>query len=260
VAVATAILGIGLEGGLLVHGSWEAPFVLQTWQLAMSTTLATSLLVTTGGLGLTLFSLRFRFVASTPFVLIGAIVAVCSLALTGHAAASESGWLTAATLALHTLMVTFWLGSLWPLWTVVRREPAAIAVLIVQRFSRRAIPAVAILLTAGVVLAIAQVQSIGGILNTEYGSILTFKLVFVAFLVLLAIANRVWLTRAFAAGDAEARDGLQVTIIGEGVFALGILMATAMLGQTMPPRALLVGGNDPAMITLADHTPVTVPQ
>jgi putative copper export protein len=157
-------------------------------------------------------------------------------------------------------MVTFWLGSLWPLWTVVRREPAAIAVLIVQRFSRRAIPAVAILLTAGVVLAIAQVQSIGGILNTEYGSILTFKLVFVAFLVLLAIANRVWLTRAFAAGDAEARDGLQVTIIGEGVFALGILMATAMLGQTMPPRALLVGGNDPAMITLADHTPVTVPQ
>jgi copper transport protein len=244
IAAAAAILGIGLQGGIQANGSWQSLFVLETWQLGMSTTLATSLLFAIGGLGLTLFSLRFRFVASTPAALAGAIVGVCSLALTGHAATTEPKWLSAPTLALHTLMVAFWLGSLWPLWAVLRREPAEIAIMTIQRFSRRAIPAVGILLTAGVVLAIAQVGSVGGILCTEYGNILTFKLVLVAFLLLLAGANRAWLTPAFAAGDAEARDGLQLTIIGEAVLALGILVATAMLGQAVPPRALLAGGND----------------
>src|SRR5262249_22183920 len=128
-AATAALVGIALNGGILVNGSWKALFAVQTWQIAMSTTLATSAFITVGGLGIALSCLRIHSARSAPIALVAALVAVAGLALTGGAATAEPRWLSAPTVAIHALCAAFWLGSLWPLWAVVRKEPPAIAVL-----------------------------------------------------------------------------------------------------------------------------------
>jgi copper transport protein len=139
--------------------------------------------------------------------------------------------------ALHAVMVAFWLGSLWPLLLALRDDgPHAAALL--QRFSRRAVPAVALLLAAGLVIAAIQIGGSAGLVPTRYGLMLLLKLALVGALLLLALDNKRRLTPALAAGDGAAAGRLRRAIRWEIGLSAAILLLTEALGTTPPPRAL----------------------
>jgi copper transport protein len=239
-AIAAALLATGLEGGQMTDGSWLALLEPATWRLGLATELGLSLIVSVAGLAALIAGLR----VAAPLALAGAVVAIGALALSGHAATADPVWLTAPMLALHLLMVSFWLGSFWPLWSLLRHQPTTVALAALRRFSNLAVGAVMLLAAAGLGLAIIQLGSFHALTDTTYGSRLTFKLVLVLVLVLLALVNRYGLMPALGARQAEARHGLLASILAEAGLALAILATTALLCQAVPPRALAMAGHE----------------
>ncbi|EYD77510.1 putative Copper export protein [Rubellimicrobium mesophilum DSM 19309] len=79
-----------------------------------------------------------------------------------------------------------------------------------------------------------------------YGRVLLVKLALVAGLVGQAALNRLRLTPALRRGDPDAPRRLGWSIVGEVGLVIGILIATATLGTTPPPRALLPDGTTEA--------------
>ena len=234
-----ALAGIGIEGAALTDTGGAGILHGNTWRLGESTSLGLSL--TVAAVALTLLILALESVRGWLAVLAlpAGLVALGSLALTGHALTAGPLWLTAPVLAIHVLMAAFWLGALWPLWQAVGRRRPEAALDLLRRFSAIAIPAVALLVAAGATLAVLQLGRIGELLTTAYGIRLLSKLAFVVLLLLLAALNRFWLTPALAAGRTHATHRLRASIGLEIGLGIAILAATSSLGEVPPPRALI---------------------
>lgn len=234
--VTLAVLQLGLRGALLNGTGPAAVLAAESWRLAASTTLATSLIVS--GLGLVGCSLAMRR-AGTAWRRVGslaALVALLGIPLSGHAATAEPRWLTAPALALHTLAVAFWLGAFAPLIALLR-GPLPEALRAVRRFSALAIPAVLVLACTGTLIAAVQVQAASNLVATTYGLLLLIKLTGVATMVVLAGWNRQYLVPALQARDGSAPGQLRRSVMVE--FAVGalVLAVTSVLTLTAPPRA-----------------------
>ena len=234
-----ALAGIGIEGAALTDTGGAGILHGGTWRLGELTSLGLSLTVAAVALALLILALESARGWLSALALPAGLVALGSLALTGHALTAGPLWLTAPVLAIHVLMAAFWLGALWPLWQAVGRRTPAASLDLLQRFSVIAIPAVVLLVAAGTTLAVLQLGRIGELLTTAYGVRLLSKLAFVAFLLLLAALNRFWLTPALAAGRAHAAYRLRASIALEIALGIAILTATSSLGEVPPPRALI---------------------
>jgi copper transport protein len=171
---------------------------------------------------------------------LGTALALISLCFSGHIVPSGPGWLTAPALIVHTAAAAFWAGSLLPLRQILRREEEG-AALIVERFSRLAVVAVAMLVVGGTIIAVLQVRSPGALLTTAYGLTLSVKLGLVAALIALAAFNKLRLTPALARGEPAALGALRQTIAVEFAMVLAILVATGLLGTRPPPRVIAEG-------------------
>jgi copper transport protein len=237
-AVTTLIALLGVEGGMSAGASLTGILDPAIWQIGSRSTLGLSVLITSLGLGLVAFSpyTSSRRLASG-WVITGAVVAISGFAVTGHIATAAPQWLTGPALAVHVLCAAFWIGALLPLYRRLGDEPAAAAA-IVMRFSQVAVAMVGILLAAGVIIACIQVQTPAALGDTTYGQRLLAKLILVASLLLLAAVNKWRLTPRLAGGDPGANAALRRAIIAELALAGGVLVITAMLGQTPPPRVL----------------------
>jgi copper transport protein len=232
-----ALLAIGIQGGLLLGAPLGDLAAAATWRLGLRSGFGTTAAVAIAGLALVAAGLRAdRPQVVRPLACLGAAAALASFALSGHVVTAGPRWLTVPVLLAHTTAAAFWVGALLPLHRALRHlgEEAAP---ILQRFSGIAIGAVAVLVAAGLVLAVLQVGSIGGLVGTTYGLILLAKLALVAGLVALAAINKLRLTPALARGKPGAATALRRTIAAEIGLALAIIVATAALGTTPPPRA-----------------------
>ena len=169
-------------------------------------------------------------------------LAVAGIALSGHATTAEPRWLTAPSLALHTLAVAFWLGAFWPLLALLR-DPAPSAAA-VRRFSMLAVPTVALLVATGLVIAVVQVEHPAALVATGYGLLLLAKLAGVAGLITLAARNRLRLTPALDAGSPGAAARLYRSIGMEAALAGVVLAATSSLTLAVPPRVLAHAGHN----------------
>jgi copper transport protein len=263
-AVATAALGIGLEGCLLAAARPGDLMRPATWALGLASTAGTSALVAIAALALLMLGLMLRpGRLSTAALASGAVAAIGALALTGHAASAAPHWLTVSAVALHALAMAFWLGAFWPLRVVLAREARSVAAAVVARFSRLAVGAVLLLILAGLVLAAVQVETLAALVTTDYGRLLLLKLAAVAALLGLAAWNKRRLTPRLAAGDDAAARLLRRSIGAEMAVAAAVLALTAALGQTVPPRALLAGHDHGApagytVVASADDVTATV--
>jgi copper transport protein len=171
--------------------------------------------------------------------LIGAGLA---FAATGHAASAQPRYLTMPAVFLHGVALAFWIGALLPL-ALAMRSPRETVVGVLTRFSR-AIPfAVAALLASGLLLAVVQLERLDALWSTDYGRVLTIKLVLVAALLLLALWNRLWLTPRIGHGG-HARRLMRRAIVAELVLVVAILGVVGLWRFTPPPRALAAANDD----------------
>jgi copper transport protein len=172
--------------------------------------------------------------ATSALAMIGAGLALAS---SGHAATADPQWLMRPAVFIHATSVAFWVGALAPLAVLcTRHDPVASSAL--KRFSTLIPYVLAVLLAAGIVLAVVQVGHVTALVSTAYGRVLLAKLALVALLLILAAFNRWRLTKPALAGDAQAERRFVRSVAGEIVLVTAILCCVALWRFTPPPRAL----------------------
>lgn len=235
IALAGSLVGVGLQGALLLDAGGDALADFETWKVGLNTTRGTASLAAAAGLLLILLSLsglgRRRRRA---LVLAGALVTVVSFGLSGHVATAQPGWFAVPAVVLHVALAMLWIGALAPLLVVVRNSPENGAAAL-RAFSRWALPGVLLLIVAGLSMAVIQVVDPAALLETTYGALLLAKSGVVVVLMGLAATNR-WFLVPRLARDPRRVEALRATITAEILLALAVLTITTFLAQTAPPR------------------------
>lgn len=157
--------------------------------------------------------------------------------LSGHAGTAPPTFVSKPAILLHVLGLIFWLGSLLPLAVLLTRNDSA-ADRALARFSRIVPFAVLLIVASGLVLAALQMGPPNPAWLTGYGLLLGTKLLLLAPLFAVALANRLWLTRPVLSGDDTARRRLRLLVIGEILLVLLVLCVVAGWRFTPPPRVV----------------------
>ncbi len=234
--VGLSILVLGVQGGLLKGGAIADLLLASTWRLGASTSRGLAATTAIAGLLLILASLRLDL---RPLLVIGALTALGSVALTGHTGTASPRWLMGPLLALHATLAAFWLGSLIPLLEALETKKETKQV--VARFSRLAVFAVPLLVFLGVILARLQLDAWEALTETRYGLLVLAKVALVLLLLGLAALNKWHLTPRLP----KSAGRLALVIRAELCLGLAILALTALLSQTPPPASTHQHLHDP---------------
>ncbi|MEK9281427.1 MULTISPECIES: CopD family protein [unclassified Bradyrhizobium] len=236
IGLLAAAASLGLLGADLLGLSSGALLTPAPWEAAFGTSAGPALLVAIAALLIALIALLWaayaRLLTAIAFAGVG-----LSLTMTGHAASAPPEALTRPAMFMHGLGVAFWIGALAPLAVLVSKS-TTVALPVLNRFSRTAIPVVAMLALTGLALAIIQLEKLSALVETRYGLILLIKLALVLALLALAALNRFRLTPALAA-DPKAAPALKRSILVECAIALAIFAVVAGWRFTPPPRAIV---------------------
>lgn len=236
IGVPSAVASLGVLGLDLLGLPLSALATMAPWKVAFGTSAGPALLVAVAAMLFALLALGSAWCARA-LAIIAFVGVGLSLAMTGHAATAPPELLTRPAIFLHGLGVAFWIGALAPLVALLSKRPA-VALPIVNRFSRLAAPVVGVLALTGLGLAIVQLENPSALVETRYGLILSIKLALVLVLLALAALNRFRLTPALA-GDHKAAPALKRSIVIECAIALGIFAVVAGWRFTPPPRTIV---------------------
>ena len=227
------VLAWQLLAAARLAGDWVGLLDPQMQQLALHGPVFAASMVRTGALLLVAVAMRpgtgWRAAGA-----LGATVLAASFLFTGHTVVSPHRLLVAPLLLLHLWVVSFWLGSLLPLSVVTQREPAVVAGLLVDAWSRIAgllVPCIAI---AGALLAWALLPGWNA-LRTPYGELLVGKVAGFAALMGLAAINRWRLGPALLSGDAQVAVRMRQVIAGEWLLMCGVLAVAATMTALYSP-------------------------
>ena len=205
------------------------------WALRLILAAVLVVLALSGGMG------RGRHYA----LLAGSLVLLASIALTGHAGSDPGrfGYLHRAADAIHLLAAGVWVGALLILSRMI--------VMAARSRSMEELGHVhhALAQFSGTGTAVVVALLVTGLFNpgflssltSLYGRVLLAKLGLFACMLMLAAANRFWLTPLLAgtmqtAGDSRAAMRmLQASVLTETMLALLVLLAVAWLGTLAPP-------------------------
>lgn len=150
----------------------------------------------------------------------------------GHADAG--GWSTAISVSAqvaHFAAAGIWLGGLAALLLGFRGATAAERVAAVRRFAPIALVAIVVLLATGVLRAIDELGSWGGLLDSGYGRAVLAKALLLATIVAIAARNRPR-PGGRGGGDLAGVRRRSRIELGLGVAAVGL---AALLGTFAPP-------------------------
>ena len=156
--------------------------------------------------------------------------------LIGHAGAmgGRTGVGIMASEALHLLAAGLWLGALLPLWLSLGRVIPPAGAAICERFSPIGLGCVLVIAGTGLAQGIELIGGLPGLVGTHYGRIALLKIaLFVAALALAAI-NRLRLTDRLSRATVHARSRLRLSVSGEILAGLAIIVAAAFLASSMP--------------------------
>ena len=169
------------------------------------------------------------------------LVALFTLAWTGHAAASSSVWQYPHLMAdfIHMAAAALWMGALFSLLRAVFQSRLGAAQLAAQLadFSRLGTWVVVLLVLTGLVniAAIAGIAHMPQLLHYEWGQWLALKLLAFCGMLGLAALNRWWLTPHLL--STGQRTGLRLSLLVETSLWLVIVALVAHLGR-LDPSAL----------------------
>jgi copper transport protein len=247
IGLVSAAASLGLQGLDVLNLTLGALVTPVPWRAALATSLGPSLLIAMAAMATGVVA-QWRIPSGVGRALAALALAGVglSLAASGHAATASPQALTRPAVFLHGVGVAFWIGALTPLVAMARRPiPALLPVL--NRFSRVAVPVVAVLVLTGLTLAIIQLESFRALIETSYGLILSVKIALVLALLGLAALNRFHLTPGLAL--APVRTGPLVrSMVAECAVVLAILAVVAGWRFTPPPRALAAAGRTPLAV------------
>jgi copper resistance protein D len=176
-------------------------------------------------------------------VIAGALVLLASIGASGHAGENVVHMVADS---IHLLAAGLWIGALFALLVlVIVSADSNIEILrtALLRFSGVGTSVVAVLVLSGLVNSwfLIGLDKIDQIFVSRYEQILLLKLVLFGAMLLLAAANRFWLTprlaAALASGGAPSDPirPLRLSILTETVFGVAVLAAVAWLGTLEPP-------------------------
>lgn len=234
-AAVAAVMTIGLQG-VSGHGlgldalrdlamwrtGWRLPHGWGARAALLGATLAGAALTTTGRVagGLSLAALA---------------AAAVGVAFTGHSRMWSPQWLAGSAIVLHVAAMIAWVGALSPLRISLSQHDFKA---LLQRFSRFALPAFAIVLATGTALAAIQILAPRPLLTTAWGVALCVKLGLVGLVTALAAINRAWLTQPALAGDKSALHRMRISIRIETTLAIGVLAVASIWSIAPPPTAV----------------------
>ena len=235
---AAALLSIGLQGldALVMPLSdiWRpAP-----WMSGLTTSYGKTAIAAALAMAVAFASLRMQAGAAKTWSLLALAGAALSLTLSGHAGTAPPQWLTRPAVFFHAACVGLWIGALIPLARMLRARQAQADVAL-MRFTRMIPVVIAVLAASGICLAIVQLDHFDALWTTNYGIVLSCKLVAVGLVLLLACVNRFVLTPRFQRDAAAGRRPLLFSIAGEAALVLIILGLVAAWRFTPPPRAFV---------------------
>ncbi|QHO77069.1 copper-binding protein [Bradyrhizobium sp. CCBAU 051011] len=236
IGLLSAVASLGLQGLDLLNLPLGGIVTSAPWTSAFATSLGPSLLIAIAGMAVAWLSWRSPSILISWVLTTLAIVGVgLSLGASGHAATASPQWLTRPSLFLHGVAAAYWIGALAPLAAMAHRRNDDLP-RVLKQFSAIAIVMVGLLVLSGLVLSVVQLGSVGALIETQYGIILSIKLALVILLLGLAALNRFLFTPAVVA-DYENTRPLLRSILIECVLAVCILAVVAGWRFTPPPRA-----------------------
>ena len=257
-----ALTGIGLQGLDMLAVSPGALAGAAPWRQGLTATYAVTLGLAALAMLTALVSLSMRGRRAAATSLLALIMTGLAVAASGHASAAEPQWLMRSAVFAHAVCVAVWIGALLPLTLALKRGGEAGARML-ARFSRGILPFVALLLASGIVLAVVQVRKVEALVTTQYGTLLSIKIVLLVALFAAAAVNRAFLTKPaldgakaplWPAGHLPHKGGddvwnpparsatvgkaLRISILLEVLLVIAILITVANWRFTPPPRAL----------------------
>jgi len=165
----------------------------------------------------------------------GAVLVAVSFTLAGHTSTSSWRWLLAPLLLAHLLIVSFWFGSLGPLYLVTLRESRDRTARVVALFSGAAFWLVPLILVAGVGMAVLLLPSVAA-LRQPYGELVIAKGALFAVLLGLAAFNKWRFGPALGGGDLSAGRVFRGMILAEYLFIVVVLAVTAVMTTYFSPE------------------------
>ncbi|RXZ38840.1 copper resistance protein CopC [Oxalobacteraceae bacterium CAVE-383] len=239
-------LAVGLQGLDALALPWNALGTWAPWRASLATAygltawrMAGAAIAACIAIGVAGKPLR-RISAAAAVVLLGA-----ALAASGHASSAAPQWLARPAVFLHGMTIAIWVGSLLPLLLLLReRAESGGRIAVLLRFSRMIPWVLALLLASGATLAWLQLDGVASLWRTDYGRILSAKLILALLLLLVAAVNRYALTgrvqREVQTDHRAARARLwmrRLICVELGLVLLILALATTWR-FTPPPRAL----------------------
>ena len=189
---------------------------------------------------------RRRSEAGWVVAAIGAVAAVCSPALTGHASTTTPVGAAIATDVAHVLAACAWLGTLLTLLfaalplvrgarSMAGLGSGALVASLVRAFHPIALTCASVVVASGLLAAWLRLPSVASLWESNYGRILLLKLAFVALVVVLGALN--WRRLLPTLGDDRAARRITRTASAELTIAALVLAVTAVLVSTSPPES-----------------------
>ncbi|HEX4702787.1 MAG TPA: CopD family protein [Pseudonocardiaceae bacterium] len=164
------------------------------------------------------------------------------IGLTGHSVDARHSTVAAIADIVHLTGISLWIGGLAVLLFAVlpRRRPEELA-RVVPRYSRVAMVSVVAVISAGTVLSLQLLSSVGALFHTGYGELLLTKIVLLCVILLVAQGSRSWVAHRldFAVvvrGDAATVRPFVYSVAVESALVLGVLAAASLLVTADPGR------------------------
>jgi copper resistance protein D len=193
-----------------------------------------ALVVRFAGLSLAALALSSKPALRAP-AFVGAVIASISFACVGHMQRLLPNLVPCLLLSIHLLCVAFWLGALAPLWIAARDGSCSQVAALASRFGKIAVGVVLLLLCAGAGLLWTLIGDAAPFWNSDYGRMMAIKLLFVAALLTVAAANRLYLTPRLLKGHDQAITRFKRNVQIEMIIGAVILLITAAFTTVTGP-------------------------
>lgn len=166
----------------------------------------------------------------------GALLVTGSYALMGHVRTHSPEAAVIAAVIAHVTAAATWFGGLIGLGWSLRRAGDDIVTCgrLLTAFARAMTGVLALLLAAGVGLAILYLPTQGALVHTAYGQVLLIKLATLGGVLVLSTANHLRFVSAASLGNKQALGVLRANIAAEQIGLVAILAVTEVLMRQNP--------------------------